>query len=207
MNILNGLKTRRSIRSYRTDDIDIETIKKILKAAIMAPSAHNSNPWYFIVINENLVKEDLAIEMAKKYRKDLTNDEFNEKAISRITEESIKKFTNAPVIMIACLDMRKMQQYPDKKRQEIEHYMGIQSVSAAIENLLLAAHGLGLASCWYCAPLFAQNIVRNLLEIPDEIEPLALITLGYPEKDKTIKAPPRRKISNICFINKWGEKI
>lgn len=207
MKLMDGIKTRRSIRKYKKTNINIKKIKEIIKAAIMAPSAHNSNPWYFIIINEENLKMNLATEMAKKYKRDLESDGYDSKVISKIITDSISKFTNAPILIIVCLDMKKMQAYSDKKRQEIEHCMGIQSVSAATENLLLAAHALGLASCWYCAPLFAQQITKNQLKIPKNIEPQALITLGFPVENKHVKPPPRRAFSKICFLNKWGEDI
>ena len=206
MKLLDGLKTRRSIRKYKNIKIELNKIKQILKLAIMAPSAHNSNPWYFLIIENKIIRKDLAIKMAEKYLKDLKNDDINDKFANKIINDSIEKFSESPTLIIPCLDMSKMQKYTDKKRQQIELHMGIQSIAAAIQNLLLAAHAEGIASCWYCAPLFAQNIIKHHLKIPNGIDPQAFITLGYPLSKKPAKVPPRVKISEICFLNKWGEK-
>ncbi|MHA1268660.1 MAG: nitroreductase family protein [Candidatus Helarchaeota archaeon] len=206
MKLVNGIKTRRSIRKYKDIAINEKLIRKILELAIMAPSAHNSNPWYFLVIIDNQIKRNLANNMAKKYEMDLKKDGLKIEIIKQLVNESIEKFSHAPVLIIPCLDMKRMQKYPDERRQIIEHQMGVQSVSASIQNLLLAAHNEGLGSCWYCAPLFAQNIVRDTLGIPKDIEPQAFITIGYPLMDKPKKIPPRLPLEEICFINKWGEK-
>jgi len=207
MKLDDCLRTRRSIRKYKDTKIDIRILKDIIQLAIMAPSAHNSNPWYFIILDNDDLKNQLALKMAEKYKTDLLNDKIDERTIRKLIHESITKFSTAPCIVVACLDMNKIQKYPDAKRQEIEHFMGIQSVSASIQNLLLAAHDKGIASCWYCAPLFAQEIVRFVLQIPDEIEPLAFITLGYPLDKQPINIPPRLELSQIVFLNKYGVKI
>ena len=75
-----------------------------------------------------------------------------------------------------------------KRAQRLEWLMAAQSTALALGNLLLAAHHEGLAACWMCAPLFAPDIVRDVLDLPADWEPQALITLGYPaetrEKDE-----------------------
>lgn len=207
MKLIEGLATRRSIRTYKKDPIEMDKIKKILNLAILAPSAHNSNPWNFVVIDNDQIKHKLAVEMARKYQNDLQEDGIKQKTIDNIVNESINRFSTAPILIIPCLNMDKMQKYPDKKRQKNEWIMGIESVSAAIENILLAAHALGLSSCWHCAPLFAKNIVRRVLKIPEPIEPIALITIGYSLTDKSTQAPYRPDLSEICFMNSWGAKF
>ncbi|MHA1230188.1 MAG: nitroreductase family protein [Candidatus Helarchaeota archaeon] len=207
MDLMDCIMTRRSIRKYSKTEVKPEILKKILNAAIMAPSAHNSNPWHFIIIYDRELRRNLAVEMAKKYENDLIRDNVNSGIIQQLINTSIERFTNAPVLIVPCLDMNRMQKYPDEVRQQIEHQMGVQSVSAAIQNLLLAAHNVGLASCWYCAPLFAQNIVKKILKIPKHIEPQAFITIGYP-LDKISVSPPRRlELEKVCHLNIWGEKF
>jgi F420 biosynthesis protein FbiB-like protein len=207
MKLIEGLETRRSIRTYKKDPVEMDKIKKILNLAILAPSAHNSNPWNFVVIDNDQIKRKLAVEMAEKYRGDLQEDGIKQKTINNMISESINRFSTAPILIIPCLNMEKMQKYPDKKRQKNEWIMGIESVSAAIQNTLLAAHALGLSSCWHCAPLFAKKIVRRVLKIPESIEPIALITVGYSLTDKSIYAPHRPDLSELCFLNSWGAEI
>jgi len=207
MDLEFGLRNRRSIRIYKKKPIELDKIKKIIKLAIMAPSAHNSNPWYFIILNDEKIKRNLIIRMSEKYEQDLRNDGYPIELINIRITTSIKRFMESPIIIVPCLDMSKMDKYPDIKRQMIEHQMGVQSVAAAIQNLLLAAFNEGLASCWYCAPLFVKKIVCECLNIPDYIEPQAFITIGYPISDKPPKPPPRPKIEDICFLNRWGERF
>lgn len=109
------------------------------------------------------------------------------------------------MLIIACLTMRSMDQYPDERRQRCEYILAVQSLAAAIQNMLLVAFSLGLGTCWFCAPLFSQDSVREILKIPEDIEPQALITLGYPSK---WPIPPLRKpIREIAYKNYWGEEL
>lgn len=66
---------------------------------------------------------------------------------------------------------------------------------------MLAAHALGLGACWYCAPLFCQQEVRSVLGIPEDVEPQALIALGYP--DERPEAPPRYPFEKIVHFDGW----
>jgi nitroreductase len=79
--------------------------------------------------------------------------------------------------------------------------MGVQSVAAAVQNLLLAAYAEGLGTCWFCAPLFCQQSVKEILKLPKEFEPQALITVGYPAEKP--KAPKRKPLKSIARKNYW----
>ncbi len=167
-----------------------------------APSAHNAQPWRFIVISGLALKRKLAETMASAWYVDMSHNRVSEEEISTRLNSSVERFTSAPIIIIVCLTRENLDAYPDKRRQDIEHTMGLQSVAAAIENMLLAAHAEGLGACWFCAPLFCQNTVRKILRIPDFAEPQALITLGYPTEWP--EPPIRKAIEEIAYMNWWG---
>jgi nitroreductase len=88
------------------------------------------------------------------------------------------------VLIALCLSMVDMDVYPDERRAHNEYLMAVQSVAMAGQNLLLAAHEAGLGACWMCAPLFVPDVVRDMLELPDDWQPQALLTLGYPAESK-----------------------
>ena len=81
----------------------------------------------------------------------------------------------------------------------------MQSLGAAMQNLLLAAHAKGLGACWFCAPGFCKETVRKVLKIPDEVEPQALILMGYP--DEQPPAPPKKMLKDYCFKNEWQHEL
>jgi len=195
------IENRRTVRKFKKKKIPRETLLKLVKAAIWAPSAHNAQPWHFIIITSNKIKERLAVNMGKKFREDLMADGFPEEECEERVKTSIERMVNAPVLIIACLTMRNMDKYPDEKRQRAEYVMAVQSVAAAIQNLLLAAHVEGLGACWRCAPLFAKEIVRKILNIPEDVEPQALIEIGYP--DEKPMPPPRKPIEKVVHWEGW----
>ena len=200
--VFDFFKNRRSIRTYSSKEVSKGVLFRILEATAWAPSAHNAQPWRFIVVTNAAVKRKLAENLASSWDADLNLEGVSTEKRVRLTGTSIERFTNAPIVIIVCLTRENMNRYPDKRRQKIEHIMAIQGVAAAIENMLLAVHAEGLGSCWFCAPLFCQNTVRKVLKIPSFIEPQALITIGYPAERL---APPKRKtVEEIAYRNFWG---
>lgn len=151
------------------------------------------------------MKRKLAEAMGRRWNREMGKNGVPEKNRESLVRASIERFTNAPIVTIACLTMEEMDKYPDKRRQRIENAMAIQSVAAAIENMLLAAHAEGLGSCWFCAPLFCQDVVRKILEIPPHVEPQALVTLGFPAEEP--KAPPRKPLEEIVYRDRWGQML
>ncbi len=140
--------------------------------------------------------------MAREWERDLRKEELPPEERARLIESSIKRFTNSPIIIIPCLTMKNMHKYPDKGRRKAEYIMAVQSVAAAIQNLLLAAHSEDLGTCWYCAPLFCPEKVKEVIRAPKNIEPQALITLGYP--DGKPKPSTRIPLKSVVHRNYWG---
>lgn len=177
------IRTRRSIRRYRSDAIPRETIDRLLEAAIWAPSAHNRQPWRFAVIASPEVKARLAVAMGDRLRADRLRDGDPIDAIERDVQRSCERIIGAPIVVVACLSMADMDRYPDARRASAERAMAVQSVALAVQNLLLAAHAEGLGACWMCAPLFCADAVRDATPLPADWEAQALITLGAPADD------------------------
>lgn len=174
------LTTRRSIRRYAPDPIPDALISELLTAATWAPSAHNRQPWRFAVVRGAAARARLAHALGQKLRADLTADGAPADLIEKEVTRSYQRITAAPLLILLCLSMADMDSYPDAARQQNEWLMAVQSTAMAGQNLLLAAHALGLGACWMCAPLFAPEAARQALNLPADWQPQALITLGYP---------------------------
>jgi len=199
---METIRKRRSVKRRFIDrPVEDDVLKRILESACWAPSAHNSQPWRFLAIRNNDVKRKLAENMAIAWRRDLEKDLIQRDKLETRISASIDRISNSPLLIVACLTMEDMQKHSDDRRQKCEYIMGVQSVAAAIQNLLLAAHDLNLGSCWMCAPLFSQAAVKETLGIPEHVEPQALITLGYFEG--SIEPPPRKSLTEIVRMNGW----
>lgn len=194
--MLDTIFTRRSLRRYLPEPVPHEVIEQVLKAAIWAPSAHNRQPWRFAVVESVAQKEALAGAMGARLRRDLEADHAPAELIEKDAARSYSRITNAPVLVALCLSMVDMDTYPDEKRSRAEYIMAVQSVAMAGQNLLLAAHDTGLGACWMCAPLFCPDVVQAALGLPDDWQPQALLTMGYPAetRDKT-----RRELQDVVL--------
>lgn len=191
--IIDIIKSRRSLRRYQSVAVPREMIEKILTAAIWAPSAHNRQPWRFVVIEEASTKGHLATAMGVKLRHDLLADCVPEAIIEKDVNRSHDRITSAPVLIVICLSMLDMDTYSDKTRNANEYTMSVQSTAMAGQNLLLAAHSLGLGACWMCAPLFCPDVVVDVLELPSDWQPQGMITLGYPAQEREKERHPLEK--------------
>lgn len=178
------IRGRRSVRRYLPDPIERSLLEMLLTAAIWAPSAHNRQPWRFCVVTTDPVKQELSDRMGARWRADLGADGVDAAIIERRVRISHARITGAPALVAASLSLEGMDDYPDRRRQEAEWLMAVQSTALACQNLLLAAHNYGLAACWMCAPLFVPDLVRDVLDLPQNWHPQALITLGYAAEEK-----------------------
>lgn len=154
MDVFEVIKGRRSIRSYKKQDIPEDTVRKLVEAAIMAPSAGNVQPYKFVIVN------------SEKGRQQLSRAAFNQRIL-----------LEAPVAIVVCADEKEAsKKYGDRGKK----LYCIQDTAAAIQNLLLAAYSLGLGTCWIGA--FNEDDARKVVNAPKEMRPLAIIAIGYPNE-------------------------
>jgi coenzyme F420-0:L-glutamate ligase / coenzyme F420-1:gamma-L-glutamate ligase len=176
------------VRKYQARPISRELVEQILEAARWAPSPHGRQPWRFVVLTRQEVKLQLAERMGDTWRQNLDMDGQDAEIVNLRLEKSRQRILHAPVIIIPCLYLEDLDHYPDEQRQANETIMAIQSIGAAIQNMLLMAYDLGLDSGWMCAPLFCPEIVCGVLDLDTCLIPQALITVGYAAAD-----PQRRE--------------
>ncbi len=172
---IENIMTRTSIRKYKDQPVEQEKIDIMLKAAMAAPTTVNLQPWHFIVIDD------------KNTLKLLSGQQPN----------------NAPLMIAVCGDTNKTTM-PDGKGKLPDFW--VQDVSAATENLLLAAHAQGLGAVWTGVYPVMERVaeVANVLNCPENIIPLAVVRIGYP--DESPKPKDKFKQENISY-NKFGGKM
>ena len=131
--------------------------------------------------------------MGRRWRVDLGADGVDAALIERRVRISHARITGAAALVAVSVSLEEMDEYPDRRRQEAEWMMAVQSTALACQNLLLAAQQFGLAACWMCAPLFVPDLVRQSLDLPESWHPQALITLGYAAEVSGDKPAARRE--------------
>jgi len=203
MSLNDVIKKRRSVRKYLPQMVPTDAVLEVLVAAGWAPSAHNSQPWRFIILENPSVKRQLAEAMADAWAADVEKD--GGKIDAKIRQERVDRFANAPALILACTVMDGLRKFSDQQRQMFERDLSQQSLGAAMQNLLLTAHALGFGACWFCAPGFCKETVRKVLGIPEAVEPEAFVIIGYPAETPTL--PPKKHIGEYCFRDMWGLKL
>jgi nitroreductase len=155
VDLFEAIHTRRSIRRFDPHKpVDNADLRKILAAAMSAPSAGNAQPWHFVVVTDYDLKDRLS--QVHPY---------------------VDMLRQAPVGIVVCAELA-LEKYPG---------YWVQDLSAAIQNLLLAARGLGLGTVWtgICPIQERMEAVRDILQLPSGVEPHAIVPLGWPAQDFT----------------------
>ena len=198
MDLHDFLRSRRSVRRFKTYTVPESIIRNILTTATYAPSAHNRQPWRFVVVTSQDVKSNMSDVLAKDFRHDLEKDNIPEEEILARLQKSRSRIISSPVIVILCMDFSEMDEYPDSRRSESEKIMAVQSTANAGMQLLLAVHAEGLGCVWTCAPLFTPDTIRAVFKLPSTWEPQAMFFIGYP--DETPRLRERKSIQEISIF-------
>jgi PPOX class probable F420-dependent enzyme len=178
---------RHVVRQFHPTPVPRAHVEITIEAARWAPSPHGIQPWRFVVITRDDLKLKLADAMAAEWERNLAMDGEDAEVVGIRLRKSRQRILTTPVLVMPCLYLAESHKYPDPARQEAEVIMAIQSLGAAVQNMLLSAYSLGLDTGWMCAPLFCPEVVRQALDLSPELVPHALIQMGYGAKD-----PPRR---------------
>ena len=186
---------RHSVRRFRPDPVADATVHHLLEAACRAPSAHNRQPWRFVVVRPGEARRKLVEAMSARFRADLERDRLPPEEVARLVQRGRERLLEPPVAIILCTTMEEMDAYPDARRQESERTMAIQSTALAGGHLLLAAQAEGLGACWMCAPLFAPHVAREALGLPATWEAQGVIVLGVPGEEE--RETPRRPLEEV----------
>jgi len=195
---------RRSVRRYSAAPVDDALIERLLIAATKAPSAHNRQPWRFAVLDDGESKRGLAAAMGERLRADRTADGDDPAAIEADVARSYARLTEAPLVIVASIDTRDMDRYPDERRSDAEYLMAVQSTAMAMQNLLLAAQSEGLGACIMCAPLFCPQAVVEALTLPAAWQPQMLATIGSPATAG--KERPRLPLSDVLLWRRHANR-
>lgn len=181
------LAKRVSVRSFKNKQIPKDVLEKILTAATQAPASGNMQPWEFIVVDDQVMKAEVVKH---------TFSGFYSKAANN--QQWIKE---AGAVIIACANLKRTQ----ARYGEMGDVWAPLDVAAAVENMLLAATALGLAGCWVGG--FQAVGIRKLLHIPDYVQPIGLVPIGYPKEEKSqqkeklsVKLVTHRNMYNVPYF-------
>jgi len=176
LDVFEAIKNRRSVRAFTKEPVSDAEVEQLIDAARWAPSAGNIQPWEFIVVRDLEIKKGLC--------KAASNQTFIEEA---------------PVVVVVCAnEWRSGRGYG---RRGVNLFC-LQDTAAATQNMLLAAHALGFATCWVGA--FNEEEARRVLKIPDGVRAVAMIPLGHPAQKPRVRL--RRPLNEVIHYETFARK-
>lgn len=186
--------TQRAARRFLPDEVDDETITRILTAATHAPSAENSQPFVFIVVRDAALRSTIGALTARIWEggaKALEAERLTPAFLRDVDQGAMGGIADAPVLIVVCGDTR------------LTYTTALPaSVFPAVQNLLLAAHALGLGSTLTTLPLLGGAELTEPLGLPPEVQPIAVIPLGHLPRPL---GPPRRlPLTQKAHLNRYG---
>jgi coenzyme F420-0:L-glutamate ligase/coenzyme F420-1:gamma-L-glutamate ligase len=186
---------RRTVREFSAQPADPEAVRRAIEAAFTAPAPHHSVPWRFVVLESPPAREHLLDAMLDAWKADLAADGFTGEQIARRVRRG-EPLRRAPLIIVPCLVAEAAHAYPDTRRSTAERAMFLVSMGAGVQNLLVSLAAQGLGSCWVSSTLFCQPVVRQVLGLPADWEPMGAIGVGYP----AAPPPPRPDRDISTFV-------
>jgi len=178
MDIFECIEKRRSTRTYDRKDVPNELIVQIITAGTYAPSVGNIQPWEFIIVRDRKIKKELSVAALRQ-----------------------KHVENAPTLIVVLANKEKSgMRYKDRGR----NLYCIQDTAACIENMLLACTALGLGACWTGA--FEEDKVKTILKTPENLRPVAILTIGFPVPYEKQFKPSRISFEEITWEDQYGKE-
>ena len=175
--VYNNILSRTSVRAYQGKAVEKDKVGKLLRAGMAAPTAVNKQPWHFVVVTEKKLLAALAETNAQA---DFAKD--------------------APLVIVVCGDMTKAIEGAGRD-------FWVQDCAAATENILLAAHAMGLGAVWTGAyPLEERSSeMSKVLKLPEKMVPLSMIVIGYPKGET--KAKNKWDAQKVSYNVYGGQKM
>jgi coenzyme F420-0:L-glutamate ligase/coenzyme F420-1:gamma-L-glutamate ligase len=176
---------RRTVRTFTSEAVDVEVVERAVRVALTAPAPHHTKPVRFVRVAAR--REALLDAMRDAWRADLAGDGWRADRIERrIRRGAVLR--SAPEIVVPFV-VPARHAYPDQRRRDAESRMFVVAGGAAVQGLLVALAAEGLGSCWISSTMFVPDLVRRVLELPADWEPLGAVGIGHPTEPLAPREP------------------
>jgi nitroreductase len=198
VSLLDGINSLRSVRKFKPDAIPEDKLKIVLESASKAASGSNTQPWEFVVVRDENVKARLKEPMLRTWLERLAGGSGMSARMRDVNDEATEMLRNTekvPIIIYCCVDLNRVG-----KSEEVRYA----SIYPAMQNLMLAAHALGLATCLTVhgsTPIRGEPEVKRILAIPEHVKVACLVYLGYPAV--RLGYPKRKPIEEFVHYDRW----
>ena len=200
--LFEAIYTQRAIRRWKPDPVPPELITRVIEAATKAPSGSNQQPWRFVVVTDAARRAAISTALQTWLQSDSATREYFESG-AKSDDPSVRKMLSGALSLAENLSQAPVFIFPCMYGgQRSDRLLTGSSIYPAVQNLMLAARGLGLGTVLTTFQARIEDDVRRELALPEDARPVALIPLGYPDANF---GPTRRKpVETVLYWEQWG---